>query len=265
MLSVKVIGGMLFGSLLFAAAPSFAEAQEEGKGSIANEGHDVRGEGGRETECTAQSSDEECFEYWENHINWLSWDYKAGPDQAREHRHMPAPFGFALLNFVVFAAIMYRLAAKPLKEFVRDRHLTIKKDLDEAAQLHREAEARLREYEAKIGGLDAEIETLLRQVRAEAETEKARIVAGAEAQAKLLQLDAQAQIAAEVERVRRELRAEAVSAAMAVAESLVKQRAGEADQVKLTERFVADLESAGGPGTTSQPAGPSGHPAGSRS
>ena len=181
------------------------------------------------------------MEHWENHINWFSWDYKA-PYDSPAHRHMPPPFGFALMNFAVFAAIMYKLAAKPLKEFVRDRHLTIKKDLDEAAALHKEAELRLREYEAKIQGLDAEIQSLLTQVRAEAQTEKARIVAGAEAQAAQLQKDAQAQIAQEVSRVRRELKAEAVNAAVALAESLVSQRAGDADQVKLTERFVADLE-----------------------
>jgi hypothetical protein len=100
-----------------------------------------------------EAADEECEVYWQNHINWTSWDYKAGPEQLPEHRHMPPPFLFALVNFAVFLWIMWRLAARPLADFVRARHTTIRKDLDEAQALHREAEARLHEYQARIAGL----------------------------------------------------------------------------------------------------------------
>ena len=193
-------------------------------------------------ECTAASDDEQCAEYWEHHINWFSWDYTAGPKQSLEHRHMPPPFAFALLNFAVFAFILYKLAANPLKDFVRTRHVTIKKDLDEAAELHREAEARLRDYETRLAGLDAEIAALLAQVRAEAEAEKNRIVAGAKAQAERLAQEAESQIAAELERVRRELKHEVVKAAVAAAEEAIKAKSTAADQGRLAERFVAEIE-----------------------
>ena len=62
-----------------------------GTGSIANEGHSEKLDV-EEARCDANSSDERCLEYWENHINWWSWDYKQGPDQLPEHRHMPPPF-----------------------------------------------------------------------------------------------------------------------------------------------------------------------------
>src|SRR5262245_55311966 len=50
--------------------------------------------------------------------NWWSWDYKK--------KHLPPPFGFALVNFGIFALIMARLAGKPFRQFVLDRHLRIR-------------------------------------------------------------------------------------------------------------------------------------------
>jgi F-type H+-transporting ATPase subunit b len=208
--------------LLFLAAPVFASSEGEHA-------------------CTATSTDEECHHYWEKHINWWSWDYKK-PHEDPTHRHMPPPFGFALINFGIFAAIMWRLAGKPLLEYTRTRHLTIKKDLDEAAQLRGEAESRLKEYEAKIAGIDKEIADLLASIRAEAEAEKGRIIAAAADQAKRLKADAEAQIAQEMLRTRRELRREAVSAAVAAAEAVLRDKMSPDDQKRMAERYVAELE-----------------------
>lgn len=226
-------------------APLGAHAQEgvPGGGNIASQGHPPVAHVPHS--CPAvpgDEADEECLEYWESHINWWSWDYKAGPDQALEHRHMPPPFGWAFINFVIFGAILYKLAARPLADFVRTRHTVIRKDLDDAAELHREAEARLREYEQKIAGLDGELEALRAQVRQEAEAEKARIIAGAEQQAKRLAEEAEAQIAVETERVRRELKTEVVNAAMTAAVGLLRKHTDADDQARLTERFVEELE-----------------------
>lgn len=238
--------------LLSSGAPLVAFAEgEEGHGEAgAPAHHEVP------TECPtalSESADEQCFVYWENHINWFSFDYKAGPDQAPEHRHMPPPFAFALINFAIFAAIMWKLAAQPLADFVRTRHTTIRKDLDEAQALHKEAEARLREYQQKIAGLDAEIDALLVQVKQEAQAEKARIIAEAERQAATLKQEAEAQIQVELRRMQRALKAEAVNAAMAAAEQILKTRTTTDDQVKLAERFVSEIEKPAAPAGATTP------------
>lgn len=230
---------------LSALAPLGALAQEgvPGSGQIASQGHPPVAH--VPATCPAvpgEEADEACFEYWESHINWWSWDYHAGPDQALEHRHMPPPFGWAFINFVIFGAILYKLAARPLADFVRTRHTVIRRDLDDAAELHREAESKLREYEQKIAGLDQELESLRAQVRKEAEAEKARIIAGAEDQARRMAAEAEAQIAVETERVRRELKTEVVNAAMTAAVGLLQKHTGADDQARLTERFVEELE-----------------------
>src|SRR5437879_704165 len=64
-------------------------------------------------------------------INWWSWDY-GNYCKDGAHKHRPPPFGFALINFAIFLAIMSRLAWKPLKQYVRERHDSIANNLHEA-------------------------------------------------------------------------------------------------------------------------------------
>jgi F-type H+-transporting ATPase subunit b len=174
-------------------------------------------------------------------VNWWSWDYGVNAKNPA-HKDWPPPFGFALINFGVFLAIMSRLAWKPLKAFMVQRHDGIAKDLEEAARLRAEALAALQKYEGKIAGIEGEIETLLAQIRKEAEQEKARIIATAEEDAKRLRADAERQIAAEIDRARRELRRGVIEAALAAADATLRKNIAADDQRKMAERYVADVE-----------------------
>jgi F-type H+-transporting ATPase subunit b len=173
--------------------------------------------------------------------NWWSWDYGAGAKDP-SHRHLPPPFGFALINFAIFLGVMSKLAWKPLQKFVRDRHDNIAKDLDAAAKLRADAEAMLRQYEAKIAGIDGEITKLLEQIHKEAELEKARIIALAEADAKRLREEAERQIENEIDAARRELRRGVIEAALGAADATLKKNIAADDQRKMAERYVADVE-----------------------
>jgi F-type H+-transporting ATPase subunit b len=174
-------------------------------------------------------------------VNWWSWDY--GTDaKDPTHKGWPPPFGFALINFAIFLGIMSRLAWKPLKQFMIERHDGIARNLHEAARLRAEAEATLKQYETKIAGIDREIDTLLAQIRQQAEQDKARIIAAAEADAKRLKEDAERQIAAEIDRARRELRRGVIEAAVAAADETLKKSIATDDQRKMAERYVADVE-----------------------
>jgi F-type H+-transporting ATPase subunit b len=176
-------------------------------------------------------------------VNWWSWDYGKSPKDP-SHKDWPAPFGYMLINFGVFAMIMVRLAGKPLKQYVADRHANIRKDLDEAAKLRREAEAQLREYEKKVANVDAEVSALVASIQKEAEAEKERMLAAATAEAARIKTEAERQITAEIARARLELRRGVIEAAVAAADELVRKQVGADDQRKMAERYVTDLESA---------------------
>jgi len=176
-------------------------------------------------------------------LNWWSWDY--GPKATDPtHRHWPAPFGFMLINFGVFLAILSRLLFKPLKAMAASRHEDIRRNLDEASKLRAAAEAKLREYEDKVKNVDAEIDSLVAQLRAEAEAEKARIIANAETEAQRLRADAQKQIDSEMARIRAELKSQLVATVVATAEQILTKHIGADDQRKMAERYVTDLEKA---------------------
>jgi ATP synthase F0 subunit b len=173
--------------------------------------------------------------------NWWSWDFG---DHCKDghHRHRPPPFGYALVNFAIFFAVMMKLAGKPLRDFVAERHDGIKRDLDEAAKLRKAAEAQLAEYGKRVERVDQEVDQLLAEIRKEAEAEKARLIAAAEEQAKRIKEDAQKQINAEIERARLELRRGVIEAATKAADELLKKQVGSDDQRKMAERYVGDLE-----------------------
>ena len=75
-----------------------------------------------------------------------------------------------------------------------------------------------------------------------AEAEKARIMAAAEADAKRLRVEAERQIAAEIERARRELRTGVIEAAVAAADATLRRSIAADDQKKMAEKYVADVE-----------------------
>jgi F-type H+-transporting ATPase subunit b len=228
-----ILGAFTVAAMVLVAAPLVAQepavAHEQREGSQSPEG------GGYGAGADVHEEESQGI------VNWWSWDYGVNAKDPA-HKNWPPPFGYALINFGIFLAIMSKLAWKPLKQFVAERHDSIAKNLHEAARLRAEAEAVLKQYEAKIAGLDAEIDSLLVQIRKEAEAEKARIMAAAEADAKRLREEAARQIAAEIERARRELRRGVIEAAVAVADETLKKNIAADDQRKMAERYVADVE-----------------------
>jgi F-type H+-transporting ATPase subunit b len=176
--------------------------------------------------------------------NWWSWDY--GPNaKDPAHKDLPPPFGFALINFAIFFGIMMKLAGRPIREMVKSRHETIRKDLDEAAKLRKLAQAKLEEYGNKVKDVESEVAALIAQIRKEAEADKARIIAAAEEQARKIKSDAERQMAAEVARASAELRREVIDVAVASAEEMLKKQIGADDQRKMAEKYVVEVERTG--------------------
>ncbi len=175
--------------------------------------------------------------------NWWSWDY--GPSaKDPSHKHLPPPFGFAILNFLIFLAIMTRLLFRPLGNMARDRHIRIKTELDAATKLRVEAEAKLKEFEQRTANVDQEVQSIVAQIEKEAAAEKIRIIAAAEAEAQRLKSDAEKQITTELARLKAELRTEIVDRVVAAAEEILKKQLNPDDQSKLVQSYVGKLEQA---------------------
>jgi F-type H+-transporting ATPase subunit b len=164
------------------------------------------------------------------------------------HEEEPAspPFVFVLINFAILLGILARWGWPLAQKTARERHDLIKTALDEAARLRQQAADKLAEYEARLKAADAEIKQLVDGMRADADKEKQRILAAAEAQAAQMARDAEQRIAAEIELARAQLTREVTAAAAAATEKLLRDKLTAGDQQKLVAGFIADVQTGQG-------------------
>ncbi len=229
---------LLVGFLL-ASPESFAQNAEHGDTAILNEGPHPTLESGHEPGEHLVTNPIQNF----TRLYYRGKNAEGGEWHEGEHK-MPPPFTLQVLNFIVFAALMYRAAGPSIAKMTRDRHDAIAKALSEGTRLRDEARARLDEYDRKLAALQGEIDALVGGSRAEAEAEKRRIITEAEARAERMKRDAEQQIQAEMRRVRETLEKEAVQAAVSIAERLLTEKTTDTDQRLLADRFVKGLSDA---------------------
>lgn len=183
------------------------------------------------------------------HLNYWGKDRYAGKfgdgvegPQAAPEEKMSAPFILMVVNFGILLIILAKFGGPPIGKMAASRSDLIKVALDEAAALRSKAAAKLTEYETRLADADAEINKMVENMRADAAAEKERIASNAAKAAASMQRDAEQRIAAEIERARFELRAEVTAAAAAAAEKLLAQKTSSADQTKLFEQFIGDMQ-----------------------
>ncbi|MBK9033528.1 MAG: ATP synthase F0 subunit B [Myxococcales bacterium] len=164
--------------------------------------------------------------------------------EGHEEEPMSAPFVLMLLNFGILLVILAKLGGPPARKMAETRSDEIKGALDEAAKLRKQAAAKLDEYNGKLAASEAEMDALLKGMRADAEADKARILANAETQAAAVKRDAELRIAAEIERARAELAREVAVAAAGAAEKLLREKTNATDHASLVDGFIRDVEAA---------------------
>jgi F-type H+-transporting ATPase subunit b len=145
------------------------------------------------------------------------------------------------LNFGVLVFILIRFGGPIIRDMLKNRHLTIKKNLDEARALREQAEKRLVEYEGRLANIEREIAEIMAGIRREADAEAARIVAAAQEGAHRMRKDAEFAISQEGRRLEIELRREAAELAIDAARKLLSGKMTEADHRKLAETFVREM------------------------
>ncbi len=171
-----------------------------------------------------------------------------GPINWTEFGTATPPFIATLLNFGILAAGYYLLGKKPIAQALKNRRDAISKEIDEAQAMKHEAEARAKTYQAKLERLEEEVRTARDALVRAGEAERDRIVKDAEAKAERMRRDAEFMIEQEMKQIRVDLWRDAVDAAVASAETLLKERVTAADQERLAEDYLTELgKQAGGP------------------
>jgi F-type H+-transporting ATPase subunit b len=157
-----------------------------------------------------------------------------------EHHIDTMKLVFQFINFAVLLFILIKFGGKGIKEMLANRHFELKKNVEESQVLREQAEAKLKELEARLAGLDSEVAQIVAGLRKEAEAEKAAILRAAAQGAERLKADAERSIADETVRIERRLRKEVVAAAVDMAKELLGKKS-EADERRLQELFLRKL------------------------
>jgi F-type H+-transporting ATPase subunit b len=156
---------------------------------------------------------------------------------------MPVPFLGYVLNALALYAIIYAFAKKPIREGLTRRKAKIEQGMKDAAEVRKQARARVEEYEQKLASIEEEVERVRRDMRRDGELERARILTDARARRERMERDARLLVEQEFAAVRDVLLRETVQAALRSATETLKARVTPADHARLADEYLARLPS----------------------
>jgi F-type H+-transporting ATPase subunit b len=149
---------------------------------------------------------------------------------------------FRILNFAVLVFILVKFGAKPIAAALAGRQKKIKDDIEDLEARRDEAEKSYRTFEAKLAGMEKEIDSIVDKAIAQAEIEKTKIIEKAEQTAKDMKRQAEMIIQNEFTVARRQLKNEIADQAAAMAEELIVKNLTSGDQVKIIEDYLDKVE-----------------------
>jgi F-type H+-transporting ATPase subunit b len=158
----------------------------------------------------------------------------------------------SFVNFFVLISLFIYLFRDKLNAFLKERRAAIEVELNEAARLRAEAEAKHKEYSERMAHLDQELAQIKREMIAAGEKERDRIVAEAEEKASRMRKEAEFIVEQQVKQLREDLKRETSESAVEAAEALLVKATTSFDQTRLAQEYLAALQKNGGEAKKSQ-------------
>lgn len=149
---------------------------------------------------------------------------------------------YPALNLAILLAVLFYFGRKPIRSFFAERRGQIREELDRAAAMKAESEARYAQWQRRLMDLETELESIREAARERTESERERILSEAEAAAERVRADARAAVEQELRRAREELRREASDLAIELAGQRLREQITDADHDRLLDEFVAHIE-----------------------
>lgn len=155
--------------------------------------------------------------------------------------HESLQFWGAVVNFILLAFLIRKLAKAPLTSFLTGRRSAIEKGIEEASEVKRAAEAVFTTYTERMKSLDSELAKLRKDVAEAAERDRVRIVEEANQTVARLKAETEQLIQRQTEQLETDIRREVVVAAAAAAEKAVRELSTPEDQQRLADAFMREL------------------------
>jgi F-type H+-transporting ATPase subunit b len=201
-----------------AAAPAHGAAASPAHG----EGVPAHGEAGEDAHAGAHHGPEA--------INWTDiFDSKR-----------PAIIAL-VINFGVLMTLYYVLGKKPIAAALKQRRITIGKDIDEAQKLLEEAQERGKKYQGDLKNAEVDAATAKASLITAAKGELDKIISEAQERADRMKTDADRLVVQERKQVHQDLVKETVDLAVHEAAQLLEKSVTAEDHARLAQDLLTEL------------------------
>jgi F-type H+-transporting ATPase subunit b len=149
-----------------------------------------------------------------------------------------------IANFAILVGVLVYFLKTPVSAYLVSRGTAIRRDLVTAAEMRASAAAQLAEIERKLQSLPAELTALKAQGAQDVAAEQARIAQAAAIERERLIQQTRREIEMRLRVARRELTEHAAQLAVRIAEERIKRTITLEDQMRLVDRYTAQLREA---------------------
>ena len=167
---------------------------------------------------------------------------EAAPEAVHEQTLLQTAAKIA--NFAILVGLLVYFLKTPVSVYLVSRATAIRRDLVTAAEMRASAAAQLAEIERKLQSLPAELAALKTQGAQDVAAEQARIAQAAAVERERLIQQTRREIEMRLRVARRELTEHAAQLAVRIAEERIKRTITPEDQMRLVDRYTAQLKEA---------------------
>ncbi len=150
-------------------------------------------------------------------------------------------FALRVVNFVIFAYLLYRFFGAKVGAFFGGRHNQIKKDLEDLDLRKVEAEKKLKGVEESIRNLEQEKAALIAEAKSQGEAIKTAIIEKATKDAEAMRVQAAASAENEARAAFDSVRAEIADQVIAQATKTVREKLTAQDHERLVDEYLTKV------------------------
>ena len=150
---------------------------------------------------------------------------------------------WTLAIFLIVVVVLGKFAWGPVLSLLQQREQFIHKSLSDARHDREEAEARLRDYAAKLQSAQAEAVGIIEEARRDAERLRDELRQRAKSEADTMIRNAERQIELQTTRAVQQIRQEAVDLSVTIASKLLQRNITKEDNEKLIADALKQIES----------------------
>ena len=147
------------------------------------------------------------------------------------------------LNFVILAFLLVKFGKNPLMNVLRQRKQELQREIKRAEEQRKNAEAQANEARQQLEESGAHLEEVKQRIIRQGETRKNEIIQGAQAESKILLIEAKRRIDTQILSAKKMFQAEMIDEAMKTVFEKLPQYINPTDNQKFLDQYLRQVSS----------------------